>query len=84
MFIEVKCFHSVGKYKREDLYTAMRQYIAYRTIMKFVALNTDLYLAIPSDVYAVFNDVIRCILKANDISLLVVDLAKEEITEWIK
>jgi hypothetical protein len=82
-YIEVKCFQTAGKYKREDFYIAIGQYIVYRTIMKIKAFDVDLYLAMPADVFDKFTKPIRSVLEINNIHLIV-DLVEERITQWIK
>jgi hypothetical protein len=84
VYIEVKCFHSTGKYKRDDFYTAVGQYIVYRTIMEMQSTDVALYLAIPSETYDEFSPTILKVLEINKIRIIIVDLAKERVTQWIR
>jgi hypothetical protein len=83
VYIEVKCFHSEGKYKRDDLYTAIGQYIVYRTIMQLKEVAVKLYLAVPSHVFEKFSETILKVLEMNKVNIIVVDLIEERITRWI-
>jgi hypothetical protein len=84
IFIEVKCFPGEDKFAREDFYEAVGQYITYRTVLRVRGIDADLYLAVPTHIYSQFKAIIKQVLVDNRINILLVDLAEERITEWIK
>jgi len=82
--VEIKTFLAASTIS--EFHTAVGQFINYR-----IALEEDdparmLYLAIPLDVYKRFfkYSFIQTVIQRNQISLLVYDTEKEEISQWIK
>lgn len=65
--------------------TALGQYLVYRTFLDVTHPNYRVYLAIGSDIYRTFFQrvAIQLILKKYQVSLLVVDLDKEVIEQWV-
>ena len=84
LLAEVKCFPNADSTTR-DLYTAIGQYLIYRVILAEVEENAPLYLAIPEAVYeVVFDSTIRRAIQENRIKLLIVNLEREMIVQWIE
>lgn len=81
IIIEVKCFPE-KRSTLSDFYQAVGQYILYRQVVK----NELIYLALPKVAYDDFfkqND-IQTILHDNKINVIVVNLADEVVSQWIK
>lgn len=68
-----------------DFESALGQYIVYRTLLKSILPQSKLYLGIGQDVYQSFflQKAIQLVVQENNILLIVVNLTKEEIVEWI-
>ena len=81
--IEVKSF--VGKSKLNDFYEAKGQYDVYRRGLKKEGIQRKLYLAIDVDVFDSFfqKSLIAEILEEELVSLLVYDVIKKQIVQWI-
>jgi hypothetical protein len=83
LLAEVKCFPDPRT--TLQIYIALGQYIAYRAILKEIGRSTSLYLAIPDEVYETFFEVaIKSAIRDNHIKLLIVNLAMEEIVQWME
>jgi hypothetical protein len=83
IYVEVKCFP--GKNPSQEVYIALGQYLTYRALLKRQAILVPLFLAIPKTVHqATINAVLRQALHDNHIMLIVVDLDREVIVEWIE
>jgi hypothetical protein len=69
-----------------DLKEAVGQYVIYRDFLTATAPHYNLYLAINENTYTTFflQKAIQLIVEQNQISLIVVDLDTEEITQWIR
>jgi hypothetical protein len=81
LLVEVKCFPD--QKSTSDLYIAFGQYILYRALLAELELGIPLYLAVPEDVYQkVFDDVVLRAVKDNAVSLIIVDLEQEMISQW--
>ena len=84
LLVEVKCFPDPENTTRE-LYTALGQYLIYRTILHDRGIAAALYLAVPAAVFeTIFDTIVRRVTTAYAIKLLVVDLDAEVITQWIE
>ena len=82
--VEIKVFNSPSLIT--ELQRAVGQYGIYRTYLKRVNPERELYLAIAKDVYQDFfqRPAIEEIVSDHKISLLVFDPETEEVVQWIK
>lgn len=82
--VEVKCFAEKSNY-RDDLYRAIGQYLIYRSILGLKQIDAKPYLAIPSFAYeGLFTGkVVSATISDSNISLLVVDIEREVIVQWL-
>lgn len=84
LIVEVKTF--AGRSFIRELQQAMGQYDLYREIISLAGLDFDLYLAISSLIYETFfmrkgtHDVVQ----RRHLKLLVVDIEREEVSQWIE
>lgn len=83
LVVEVKSF--IGASKMQDLKEALGQYDIYRYLLEETAPERKLYIAISKVAYNTFfvQDVIQLILSKHHLPMIVVDVEKEEITQWI-
>lgn len=81
--IEIKSF--LSRSPMRDLETALGQYLIYKVILSLEYSEKQLYLAISEIIYEyLFPKVaIKFILEQYQVSLLVVDMNKQEIVKWI-
>ena len=81
--VEIKGF--TNRSAIADLEQALGQYLLYRAVLEEVWGNGSLYLAIRSATYqGVFSEAIgTLIVRKYGLNLLVVDVDKEEILQWI-
>jgi glucose-6-phosphate 1-dehydrogenase len=83
IILEVKCF-SEQRSQLEHLYVALGQYQVYEKILRARNMAEYLYLAIPLHAYhGIFKEIGSAIAKEKNIKLLVFDIDKEEIVEWL-
>lgn len=83
LFVEVKCFPD-RKSTTRDLYTAIGQYLIYQALIDDLEQEIPLFLAVPADAYAeIFDAIVQRVVRFAKIKLVIVDVAKEEITQWI-
>ncbi len=82
--VEVKSF--TGASFIRDLEGALGQYIIYRNLLTETVPDYDLYLAINERTYINFfqRKATQFIIKQNKMNLVIVDIANEVITQWIK
>ncbi|NER48546.1 MAG: XisH protein [Symploca sp. SIO1A3] len=82
--VEIKSF--VGRSLMYDFHSALGQYIVYRNLIQLTAPEYTLYLAIDDAVYKDFfqRKSIQVITQANQLLLMLVDMKKENILQWIK
>ena len=68
-----------------DFHGALGQYIVYRNLIQLTAPEYRLYLVIDDIVYQDFfrRKSIQVITNENQVLLMVVEMAKEEIMQWI-
>ena len=83
LIVEVKSF--AGRSFVKELQQALGQYVMYRDFIELNNLDYDLYLAISEIGY---NDLFsqqaaRVIIQRHQVSLLVVNIEREEIVRWI-
>lgn len=81
--VEIKSF--IGRSLMYDFHSALGQYIVYRNLIQLTAPEYTLYLAIDDVVYTNFfqRKSIQVITKENQLLLMVVEMEKEEIQQWI-
>ena len=66
-----------------DLYTAIGQYLVYRTMLRELGKSLPLYLAIPTKAYyGVFQRLVPSLIDELKINVIVVDLGQERIELW--
>lgn len=82
--MEVKCFLN-PKSDLTELYSALGQYQYYRVNLRRHGIALPLYLAIPDEAYQRFLEKPSFIDTFNEtqVKLLIVNVANEEITQWI-
>ncbi|MEY3868263.1 MAG: hypothetical protein RLZZ338_2154 [Cyanobacteriota bacterium] len=81
--VEIKSFLSPSPMR--DFELALGQYILYRNIINFTEPEYQIYLAIPDSIYENFfkRESIQDVAKINQLLLIVVDMEREEILQWI-
>jgi hypothetical protein len=81
--VEIKSF--VGRSLMYDFHGALGQYMVYRNLIQLTEPEYKLYLAIDDLVYKNFfqRKSIQLITKGNKLLLIVVEMEKEEILQWI-
>jgi hypothetical protein len=81
--VEIKSF--VGRSLMYDFHGALGQYMVYRNLIQLTEPEYKLYLAIDDLVYKNFfqRKSIQLITKENKLLLMVVEMEKEEIMQWI-
>lgn len=82
--VEVKCFGSTRTFL-DEFYQAIGQYTVYRNALALNNIQSTVYLAIPDAVYRTLfqQTLIATVLRDIHVNIVVVDLKKEEITQWI-
>lgn len=84
VFVEIKSF--IRRSAVEDLALAVGKYSVYRAVLDEAGLETALlYLAVPQTAYdTIFSERLGILMRERlDISLIVIDVEREEITQWI-
>ncbi|MEG4961568.1 MULTISPECIES: XisH family protein [unclassified Microcoleus] len=81
--VEIKSF--VGRSLMYDFHSALGQYMVYRNLIQLTEPEYKLYLAIDDLVYKNFfqRKSIQLITNENKLLLIVVEMEKEEILQWI-
>ncbi|MBN3911175.1 MAG: XisH family protein [Nostoc sp. NMS1] len=81
--IEIKSF--LSRSPMRDLETTLGQYLIYKAFLSLEYPEKQLYLAIGEIIYEDFFQkvAIKFILEKYQVSLLVVDMNKQEIVKWI-
>jgi len=81
--VEIKSF--VGRSLMRDFHTAVGQYTIYKNLIQQTDSGFKLFLGIDDITYENFfrREGIAFLTKENQISLLIVDIEKEEIVQWI-
>jgi len=84
IIVEVKTF--AGRSFIRELQQALGQYDLYHEIIELAELNYELYLAISATIYETFflRKGTHEIIQRRQLKLLVVDVDREEIVQWIK
>jgi hypothetical protein len=80
--IEIKSF--LGRSPMREFETALEQYLIYQTFLSITHPGYKIYLAISKKIYEEFFQqiAIQLILQQYQVLLLVVDINKEEISQW--
>jgi XisH protein len=83
--VEVKCF-SDPKSELQELYTAIGQYLIYRSLLNRKGMGDRLYLAIPTHAYpeGIFGQLAAPLIQEFGIKMMVVDVISEVIEQWLK
>jgi XisH protein len=77
--VEAKCF-AEGSAETNEMYTAIGQYLVYRSWLKPKGLADNLYLAIPKSAYdGIFSRMGMAAVTENAIKMIVVDLEKRRL-----
>ena len=81
--VEIKSFLSPSPMRYFEI--ALGQYILYRNLISLTEPEYQIYLAIKDSIYENFfqRESIQDILKINQLLLLVVEMEKEKILQWI-
>ncbi len=81
--VEIKSF--IGRSLMYDFHGALGQYMVYRNLIQLTEPECKLYLAIDDIVYKNFfqRKSIQLITNENKLLLMVVEMEKEEILQWI-
>ncbi len=80
--VEIKSFISPSFIY--DLERAVGQYIIYRNFLSRTSPNHQLYLALSQRIYqANFDETIQIIVDENQLKLIIIDMEKEVISQWI-
>ena len=80
--VEVKSFAQASQI--HELQTALGQYEIYRGFIEVIEPERKIYLAISEDVFEQFfsRSAIQFIVQRFQVSLIVVDVDKEEVVKW--
>lgn len=83
--VEVKCFLD-ERLDQDELYRAIGQYLVYRQVLRTRQLDIPLYLAIAIQVYQrlFVKQVVNAIIHESRLKLIVVDLEREEVIQWLE
>lgn len=81
--VEIKTF--LGASTISEFHTAIGQFINYRIALEEEDAERLLYLAVPLDIYKRFfkYTFIQTVIRRNQIPLLVYDIEKQEVAQWI-
>jgi uncharacterized Fe-S cluster-containing radical SAM superfamily protein len=82
--LEVKCFTNQQQ-DLPEIYKAVGQYQLYKAALRANKLTFALYLAIPATAFSRLNQdpVIKATLSDAKIKLVIIDIAREVVTQWI-
>jgi len=84
MVAEIKCFGDRDTYTT-DLYISLGQYLIYRAMIERMATAWPIFLAIPQHVFrTVFDPIVLDVVKVSRISMVIIDLEREVVTQWIR
>jgi hypothetical protein len=81
--VEIKSF--LGPSLQRDWQTALGQYVIYRDLLRVIAPDREVFLAVGAATYTHFfgRKSVQLVVERNHIKLLVVNLDTEEIVQWI-
>jgi len=82
--VEIKSFFAVSK--QYELYGVLGQYNAYKSVLKELDSERDLYLAVSHTIYheAFGRGIFRLVQRDYSLNIIVVRLETEEIEQWIR
>ena len=82
--VEIKSF--VGRSLMTDFHLAMGQYKVYQMLLEETAPEYDLFLAIDDITYTNFfkREGIEFLIRSSQIKFFVVNIAEQEIVQWLK
>ncbi|MFN8374578.1 MAG: element excision factor XisH family protein [Anaerolineae bacterium] len=81
---EVKCLTDTESLTT-DIYTAIGQYLIYRTLLRQKQFSMPIYLVVPEEIHTnSFDETVRLTMNESKIKLLVVNIATETIVRWIE
>jgi hypothetical protein len=84
MIVEVKCFPETVSALGE-LYTAIGQYLIYRSLLRRANITDPLYLAVPSTAYeGILQEIGMPVVNEVRIKMIVVNLDDEVIKQWLE
>jgi hypothetical protein len=84
MVVEVKCFQD-KEAQTTELYTAIGQYLIYQSLLDQRRIKTPLYLAVPALAYAgIFHRMALPVIRRNHVKMILVDMGREVIEQWIE
>lgn len=84
IIVEAKCFADITA-ELNDLYTALGQYLIYRSLLQQRGITDDLYLAVPTHAFeGVIQQVATSVITEIRVKMIVVDLEGEVIEQWLK
>jgi len=83
IIVEIKSF--LGRSPVHEFQCALGQYILYQTLLSQIYPDYLLYLAIEKEIYETFfqRTAIKLVIEKYQVLLLVIDINKEEIIQWI-
>lgn len=69
----------------QDLKLALGKYELYKSYLKVLMPERKIFIAVDTDIFKDFflKKAVQFIIEEKNLPLIVVDLLKEEITEWI-
>lgn len=81
--VEIKNFVSASKIS--EFHMALGQFINYRTALRSEDPERILYLAVPSVIYNDFFNLpfTQTVVSENQLKIIIYDIDKEEIVEWL-
>lgn len=84
IIVEAKCFtDAVGEL--DELYTAIGQYVVYRSALKQKGILHPIFLAVPTHAYdGIFQQIAMPVVDEIRIKMVVVDVDEEVIQQWLE
>ncbi|HLA44256.1 MAG TPA: element excision factor XisH family protein [Aggregatilineales bacterium] len=84
LIVEVKSFERRGS-QMDDLYQAIGQYMVYQKALALAGQREPLYLALPETAFRRLrvHDAIQATIQDAKIKLILVDISREEVVEWV-
>jgi len=85
MVVELKCFLEKDD-ETTDLYAGLGQYFVYRNLLRQFEIPHPLYLAVPTHAYygVIQRMAVLPLIAENGIKMIIVDLEREEIEQWLE
>jgi hypothetical protein len=84
IIVEAKCFDDI-RIELNELYTAIGQYVVYRSLLKERQVTAPLYLAVPKHAYeGIFQQIARDVTHELGIKTIVVDIDNEVVEQWLE